>query len=42
MDHANSKIFTDMVGYTADGRIANLSPGIQGPGGQNITSLSYN
>ena len=33
---------TQAIGYTADGRIASLSPGIQAPGGQYITSLSYN
>jgi RHS repeat-associated protein len=33
---------TQAVGYTADGRIFSLSPGIQAPGGQYITSLSYN
>ncbi|HEU5352163.1 MAG TPA: Ig-like domain repeat protein [Terracidiphilus sp.] len=33
---------TQAVGYSADGRIATLSPGIQAPGGQSITSLSYN
>ena len=33
---------TQAIGYTADGRIASLSPGIQAPGGQTITSLSYN
>jgi len=33
---------TQAVGYTADGRIASLSPGIQAPAGQYITSLSYN
>jgi RHS repeat-associated protein len=32
---------TQAIGYTADGRIASLSPGIQAPGGQTITSLSY-
>ncbi len=30
------------IGYTADGRIASLNPGIQAPAGQYITSLSYN
>jgi RHS repeat-associated protein len=30
------------IGYTADGRIASLNPGIQAPTGQYITSLSYN
>jgi len=33
---------TQAIGYTADGRIASLSPGIQAPGGQYITSLNYN
>ncbi len=33
---------TQAIGYSADGRIANLNPGIQAPGGQYITSLSYN
>lgn len=33
---------TQAIGYTADGRIGSLSPGIQAPGGQYITSLSYN
>lgn len=33
---------TQTIGYTADGRIGSLSPGIQAPGGQYITSLSYN
>ncbi|HEU5352161.1 MAG TPA: RHS repeat-associated core domain-containing protein [Terracidiphilus sp.] len=33
---------TQAVGYSADGRIASLNPGIQAPGGQYITSLSYN
>ena len=33
---------TQAIGYTADGRIASLNPGIQAPGGQYITSLSYN
>jgi RHS repeat-associated protein len=33
---------TQAIGYTADGRISSLSPGIQAPGGQTITSLSYN
>ncbi|HEU5352160.1 MAG TPA: hypothetical protein VFU55_11240 [Terracidiphilus sp.] len=33
---------TQAVGYSADGRIASLNPGIQAPGGQSITSLSYN
>jgi RHS repeat-associated protein len=33
---------TQAIGYTADGRISSLSPGIQAPGGQYITSLSYN
>ncbi len=30
------------IGYTADGRIATLNPDNQAPGGQYITSLSYN
>jgi len=30
------------IGYTADGRIASLNPGIQAPAGQYITSLRYN
>jgi RHS repeat-associated protein len=30
------------IGYTADGRIASMNPGIQAPAGQYITSLSYN
>jgi hypothetical protein len=30
------------IGYTADGRMASFSPGIQALGGQYITSLSYN
>jgi len=30
------------IGYTADGKIASLNPGIQAPAGQYITSLSYN
>ena len=33
---------TQSIGYTADGRMANLNPGVQAPGGQVITSLSYN
>jgi RHS repeat-associated protein len=33
---------TQAISYAADGRIASLSPGIQAPGGQYITSLSYN
>jgi RHS repeat-associated protein len=33
---------TQAIGYTADGRIASLNPGMQAPGGQYITSLSYN
>ena len=33
---------TQTIGYTADGRMASFSPGIQAPGGQYITSLSYN
>jgi RHS repeat-associated protein len=35
-------VVTQAIGYTADGRIASLNPGIQAPGGQYITSLSYN
>ena len=35
-------VATQAIGYTADGRIASLNPGIQAPGGQFITSLSYN
>ena len=35
-------IETQAIGYTADGRIASLNPGIQAPGGQFITSLGYN
>jgi RHS repeat-associated protein len=35
-------ITTQTIGYTADGRMSSLSPGIQAPGGQFITSLSYN
>ena len=30
------------IGYTADGRISNLTPGYQTPGGQLITSVGYN
>lgn len=33
---------TQAIGYTADGRMNSFSPGIQAPGGQYITSLSYN
>ena len=33
---------TQTIGYTADGRMASFSPGIASPGGQLITSLSYN
>jgi len=33
---------TQAIGYTADGRMASLNPGIQTPGSQYITSLSYN
>jgi YD repeat-containing protein len=33
---------TQAIGYTADGRIASFNPGIQTPGGQLVTSLSYN
>lgn len=35
-------VVTQAIGYTADGRIASLNPGIQTPAGQYITSLSYN
>jgi RHS repeat-associated protein len=35
-------VTTQAIGYTADGRIASLNPGIQAPAGQYITSLSYN
>ncbi|MFZ0745598.1 MAG: DUF6531 domain-containing protein, partial [Terracidiphilus sp.] len=35
-------VTTQTFGYTADGRMASLSPGLQAPGGQYITSLSYN
>jgi len=35
-------VTTQTFGYTADGRIASLTPGIEAPGGQYITSLSYN
>ena len=35
-------VATQAIGYSADGRIASLNPGIQAPGGQSITSLSYN
>jgi RHS repeat-associated protein len=35
-------VVTQAIGYTADGRIASLNPGIQAPAGQYITSLSYN
>jgi RHS repeat-associated protein len=35
-------VATQAIGYTADGRIASLNPGIQAPAGQYITSLSYN
>ena len=33
---------TQTIGYTADGRMASFSPGLQSPGGQNTTALSYN
>jgi len=33
---------TQMIGYTADGRMASLNPGVQAPGGQYITAISYN
>jgi RHS repeat-associated protein len=35
-------VVVQALGYTADGRIASLNPGIQAPGGQYITSLGYN
>ena len=35
-------VVTHAIGYTADGRVASLNPGIQAPGGQFITSLTYN
>ncbi|MGB6686570.1 MAG: RHS repeat-associated core domain-containing protein [Terracidiphilus sp.] len=35
-------VATQAIGYTADGRMASLNPGIQTPGSQYITSLSYN
>lgn len=35
-------VVTQTLGYTADGRITSLNPGVQAPGGQYITSLSYN
>ena len=35
-------VATQAIGYTADGRIGSLNPGIQAPAGQYITSLSYN
>ena len=35
-------VTTQAIGYTADGRIDSLNPGIQAPAGQYITSLSYN
>jgi RHS repeat-associated protein len=35
-------VATQAIGYTSDGRIAGLNPGIQAPAGQYITSLSYN
>ncbi|MDR3740717.1 MAG: RHS repeat-associated core domain-containing protein [Terracidiphilus sp.] len=35
-------VVTQTLGYTADGRMASLSPGIQAPDGQYITSLGYN
>jgi RHS repeat-associated protein len=35
-------VVTQAIGYTADGRIASLNPGIQAPAGQYVTSLSYN
>jgi len=33
---------TQAIGYSADGRMASLNPGIQTPASQYITSLSYN
>jgi len=33
---------TQTIGYTADGRMASFSPGLQSPGGQVTTALSYN
>jgi RHS repeat-associated protein len=33
---------TQTIGYTGDGDMANLSPGIQAPGGSLITTLGYN
>ena len=33
---------TQTVGYTADGRMASFSPGLQSPSGQVTTALSYN
>jgi hypothetical protein len=33
---------TQVIGHTADGRIASLSPAIQAPGGQYIASHGYN
>ncbi|MGB7265888.1 MAG: RHS repeat-associated core domain-containing protein, partial [Terracidiphilus sp.] len=35
-------VTTQAIGYSTDGRIASLNPGIQAPAGQYITSLSYN
>jgi RHS repeat-associated protein len=35
-------ITTQTIGYTADGRMASFTPGIESPGSQYITSLSYN
>jgi hypothetical protein len=35
-------VATQAIGYTADGRMASLNPGIQTPAGKSITSLSYN
>jgi len=35
-------VATQAIGYTADGRMASFNPGIQAPGGQFVTSLSYN
>jgi RHS repeat-associated protein len=35
-------VTTQTIGYTADGRMATLNPGIESPGSHLITSLSYN
>jgi RHS repeat-associated protein len=37
-----SGITTQTIGYTADGRMATFNPGIESPGSELITSLSYN